>query len=47
MNRSYRAPAFVIVLSAVSGGWLLQQGVDRAENVYVQVRVLQEVVDRI
>jgi carboxyl-terminal processing protease len=35
------------VLSAVSGGWLLQQGVDRAENVYVQVRVLQEVVDRI
>jgi carboxyl-terminal processing protease len=47
LNRSYRAPAFVILLSAVSGGWLLQQGVDRAENVYVQVRVLQEVVDRI
>lgn len=41
------APATVIVLSAVTGGWLLQRGVDRAENVYVQVRVLQEVVDRI
>jgi len=46
-QRSYVAPAAVIVLSAVTGGWLLQQGVDRAENVYVQVRVLQEVVDRI
>jgi carboxyl-terminal processing protease len=41
------APAAVILLSAVSGGWLLQQGVNRAENVYVQIRVLQEVVDRI
>ncbi|HSH74521.1 MAG TPA: S41 family peptidase, partial [Longimicrobiales bacterium] len=30
-----------------AGGWLLQQGVDRAENVYVRVRVLQEVVDRV
>ncbi len=47
VRRSYIAPAVVILLSAVSGGWLLQRGVDRAENVYVQVRVLQEVVDRI
>jgi carboxyl-terminal processing protease len=41
------APAVVFLLSAVTGGWLLQQGVDRAENVYVRVRVLQEVVDRV
>ena len=47
MSRSFIGPATVIVLSAVTGGWLLQRGVDRAENVYVQVRVLQEVVDRV
>jgi len=41
------APAVVFVLSAVTGGWLLQQGADRAENVYVRVRVLQEVVDHV
>lgn len=41
------APVVVFLLSAIAGGWLLQQGVDRAENVYVRVRVLQEVVDRV
>jgi len=41
------APIVVLIVSAITGGWLLQQGVDRAENVYVQVRVLQEVVDRV
>ena len=46
-GRSFLAPAVVFLLSAVTGGWLLQQGVDRAENVYVRVRVLQEVVDRV
>jgi carboxyl-terminal processing protease len=46
-RRSYFAPAAVFLLSAVTGGWLLQQGADRAENVYVRVRVLQEVVDRV
>lgn len=47
MNRSIVAPIFIVVLSVSAGGWLLQQGVDRAENVYVRVRVLQEVVDRV
>ena len=47
VRRSVLAPAVVLVVSAVAGGWLLQEGVDRAENVYVQVRVLQEVVDRV
>ena len=37
----------VVLLSVVAGGWLLQEGIDRAENVYVRVRVLQEVVDRV
>jgi carboxyl-terminal processing protease len=47
VSRSLAAPAVVFLLSAVAGGWLLQQGVDRAENVYVRVRVLQEVVDHV
>jgi carboxyl-terminal processing protease len=47
VKRSAVAPAVVLIVSAITGGWLLQQGVDRAENVYVQVRVLQEVVDRV
>ncbi len=47
MKRSVVAPILVAVFSVAAGGWLLQQGVDRAENVYVRVRVLQEVVDRI
>jgi carboxyl-terminal processing protease len=46
-RRSLLAPAVVFVLSAVTGGWLLQEGADRTENVYVRVRVLQEVVDRV
>lgn len=47
MRRSVAAPAVVILLSAVAGAWLLQRGVDRSENVYVRVRVLQEVMDRV
>ena len=41
------APAAVIAAAVISGGWLLQRGVDRAENVYVKVRLFQEVVDRV
>lgn len=47
MKRSVAAPILVAAFSVAAGGWLLQQGVDRAENVYVRVRVLQEVVDRV
>ena len=47
MKRSVVAPFLVVIFSVAAGGWLLQQGVDRAENVYVRVRVLQEVVDRV
>lgn len=47
MKRSIAAPILVALFSVAAGGWLLQQGVDRAENLYVRVRVLQEVVDRV
>jgi carboxyl-terminal processing protease len=40
-------PTLVIALSIAAGGWLLQEGVDRSANLYTQVRVLQEVVDRV
>ncbi len=40
-------PLLVVAVSAVTGGWLLQRGVDRSENVYTKVRVFQEVVDRV
>lgn len=46
-RRGYLAPVAVFLLSAIAGGWLLQEGAERAENVYVRVRVLQEVVDRV
>jgi carboxyl-terminal processing protease len=47
MRRNLAAPVMVVLFSVAAGGWLLQRGVDRAENVYVRVRVLQEVIDRV
>ncbi len=47
VRRGVVVPVMVVALSVATGGWLLQQGVGRSENVYVQVRVLQEVVDHI
>ncbi|MGD2071084.1 MAG: S41 family peptidase [Gemmatimonadota bacterium] len=47
MTRSILAPAAVLVTAAVTGGWFLQQGVDQEQNVYLQVRLFQEVVDRV
>ena len=47
MKRSVWTPVLLVFLSAGAGGWLLQEGVARAENVYVRVRLLQEVVDRV
>lgn len=47
MKRSVVAPIIIVAAAVASGGWLLQEGVDRADNVYVRVRVLQEVVDRV
>ncbi|MEX2471730.1 MAG: S41 family peptidase [Gemmatimonadota bacterium] len=47
MKRGLVVPTLVVALSIAAGGWLLQEGVDRSENLYTRVRVLQEVVDRV
>ena len=47
MRRGLWAPTVVAAVSVVAGGWLLQTGATRAENVYVKVRLFQEVVDRV
>lgn len=39
------APFVVLAGAALLGGWFLQEGVSRDENVYVQTRLFQEVVD--
>ena len=47
MRRGIFAPIAVVAFTVMAGGWLLQEGVDRASNIYVRVRVLQEVIDRV
>ncbi len=47
MRRSVLAPAAVILVAVFSGGWFLQQGVEQQQNVYSQVRLLEEVVDHV
>jgi carboxyl-terminal processing protease len=47
MRKGVWTPVLVVAIAVAAGGWLLQQGVDRAENVYVRVRLFQEVVDRV
>lgn len=47
MRRHVAAPAALVAVAVITGGWLLQEGVERAENVYVKVRLFQEVVDRV
>ena len=47
LGRSLLAPAAVLGTAVVTGGWFLQQGVEEEQNVYFQVRLFQEVVDRI
>ncbi|MDZ7780295.1 MAG: S41 family peptidase [Gemmatimonadota bacterium] len=47
MKRGFVVPVFVVALSVAAGGWLLQEGVERSENVYTRVRLVQEVVDRV
>jgi carboxyl-terminal processing protease len=47
MRSSWAAPLVVVVAAVIGGGWLLQEGVDRAEDVYPKVRLFQEVLDRV
>lgn len=45
MRASRVAPFLVLGGATLLGGWFLQEGVAREENVYTQVRLFQEVVD--
>ena len=47
MRREFFVPIVVVAFAVMAGGWLLQDGVDRAANIYVRVRVLQEVMDHV
>jgi len=47
VRRGVLAPVAVVAFAVMAGGWLLQEGVDRASNIYVRIRVLQEVVDHV
>jgi hypothetical protein len=40
-------PLVLVVGSILLGGWFLQEGVSRQENVFIQVRLFQEVMDRV
>lgn len=47
LRRSIFAPAVVVGVAMLTGGWFLQRGVRQEQNVYLQVRLLQEVVNHI
>jgi hypothetical protein len=40
-------PVVVLVLALLAGGWFLQRGVAQEQNVYVQSRLFQEVMDHV
>ena len=46
-GRMLAVPGAVVVLAVVSGGWFLQKDLGLGANLYVQARVLDEVVARI
>ena len=46
-GKALAAPGAVVVLAVVSGGWFLQRDMALGANLYVQTRVLDEVVARI
>jgi carboxyl-terminal processing protease len=37
----------VLFTAVITGGWFLQQGVEQQQNVYTQIRLLEEVVDHV
>ena len=47
MKRSILAPAAVLIVAVLTGGWFLQEGVEQDQNVYLQVRLFQEVIDHV
>ncbi len=47
MRRSILAPLAVGGIALATGGWFLQRGVDQEQNVYVQEKLFDEVVNRV
>ena len=46
-RRTPIGPAVVLLLALVGGGWFLQQGMAQQQNIYVQNRLFEEVIDYI
>jgi carboxyl-terminal processing protease len=46
-RRAPLGPGLVLVLALLAGGWFLQRGVAQEQNVYLQSRLFQEIVDHI
>ncbi|TVR61970.1 MAG: S41 family peptidase [Gemmatimonadales bacterium] len=46
-TRSPFGPVIILLLALMAGGWFLQRGVAQEQNLYVQSRLLEEVVDHI
>ncbi|TVP55025.1 MAG: S41 family peptidase [Gemmatimonadales bacterium] len=46
-RRAPLGPGIVLLLALMAGGWFLQRGVAQEENVYLQSRLFQEVLDHI
>nr|NIP57249.1 hypothetical protein [Gemmatimonadota bacterium]NIR78020.1 hypothetical protein [Gemmatimonadota bacterium]NIT86555.1 hypothetical protein [Gemmatimonadota bacterium]NIU30420.1 hypothetical protein [Gemmatimonadota bacterium]NIU35293.1 hypothetical protein [Gemmatimonadota bacterium] len=47
LRRSVLTPGVILLVAVFTGGWFLQKGVGQEQNVYLQVRLLQEVVDHV
>ncbi len=46
-SRSVLAPGLILATALLCGGWFLQQGIAQDRNVYFQVRLFEEVLDRV
>lgn len=47
LKRSILAPVFVAVVGLATGGWFLQRGASPQQNVYLQARLFEEVMQRV
>ncbi len=46
-SRPPLGPGIVLLLALLAGGWFLQRGVTQEQNIYVQSRLFQEIVDHV
>jgi len=47
LPRSILGPGAILLVAVLTGGWFLQKGVSQEQNVYMQARLFQEVVDHV